>query len=360
MPNDIPTLEDRRNFPAWQKAIKGNLTPFQWETVTWPEGGPPENPSYCLLWEKARAQAYNIIIQSIPDIILFGLGAHNELNALIEFYGADYEGYVVDEVPGGCPNELYKVICKWFNPTRAMIAAQVRCIANADPGKFEYAEEFVARVWVSKVCIDLDPLKENPVLEMLLCDAFRIPTRRWLRSWRRRATVGHFLGFCARYPPKHSHGNSAGAPPRGSDGEKTYRERQRGSRRNLRRHLMSQWLHRLSRHRDREGSIASRTGRDFWRSSCHNSGCHRSSNQILGCAKGNVNVSQVKYSMLTLYAVKIPSDVQCEFELNLRKTFHHEIASVRKFAKSDLISPTTSKQLLKTGENKHPNDVASE
>ncbi|KAI8214747.1 hypothetical protein K4K53_011873, partial [Colletotrichum sp. SAR 10_77] len=136
-------------------------------------GGPPDNPSYCLLWEKARAQAYNIIIQSIPDIILFGLGAHNELNALIEFYGADYEGYVVDEVPGGCPNELYKVICKWFNPTRAMIAAQVRCIANADPAKFKYAEEFVAHMWVSKVCIDLDPLKENPVLEMLLCDAIK-------------------------------------------------------------------------------------------------------------------------------------------------------------------------------------------
>ncbi|KAF4807577.1 hypothetical protein CGCSCA5_v013215 [Colletotrichum siamense] len=173
MSNDIPTLEDRRNFPAWEKAIKSSLSPFQWETVTWPEGGPPQNASYCLLWEKARAQAYNIIIQSIPDIILFGLGAHNELNALIEFYGADYEGYVVDDVPGGCPRDLYKVICKWFSPTRAMIAAQVRCIANADPAKLEYAEEFVARMWVSKVCIDLDPLKENPVLEMLLCDAIK-------------------------------------------------------------------------------------------------------------------------------------------------------------------------------------------
>ncbi|CAI0654584.1 unnamed protein product [Colletotrichum noveboracense] len=151
MSKDIPTLQDRRGFPAWQKAIQKSLTSDQWETVTWTEGGPPENLSLCLLWEKARAQAYNTIIQSIPDMILISLGAHDEFNALREFYCAEHD-YSVEEVPGGCPRELYKVICKWFNPTRAMIAAQIRCIANADPAKFENMGQYAARMWLSKMC----------------------------------------------------------------------------------------------------------------------------------------------------------------------------------------------------------------
>lgn len=172
MSKEIPSLKDRRVFPAWQKAIQKSLTPNQWETVTWTEGGPPENLSYCLLWEKARAQAYNTIIQSIPDMILMSLGAHDELNALREFYCAEHD-YSVDGVPGGCPRELYRVICKWFNPTRAMIAVQIRCIANADPAKFENMGQYAACMWLSKMCIDLDPMEENPVIEMLLCDAIK-------------------------------------------------------------------------------------------------------------------------------------------------------------------------------------------
>ncbi|KAJ0270194.1 hypothetical protein COL940_011854 [Colletotrichum noveboracense] len=140
MSKDIPTLQDRRGFPAWQKAIQKSLTPDQWETVTWTEGGPPENLSLCLLWEKARAQAYNTIIQSIPDMILISLGAHDEFNALREFYCAEHD-YSVEEVPGGCPRELYKVI-----------SAQIRCIANADPAKFENMGQYAARMWLSKMC----------------------------------------------------------------------------------------------------------------------------------------------------------------------------------------------------------------
>ncbi|KAF5502422.1 hypothetical protein CGCA056_v014264 [Colletotrichum aenigma] len=173
MSNDIPNLEDRRYFPAWQKAIRKHLTPSQWKTVTWPDGGPPSNRLDCLIWEKARAQAYNTIIQSIPDVILLGLGAHDELTSLRDFYHADHEGYTVSCVPGGCPRDLYNVICKWFNPTRAMIAAQMRCIANTDPAKIEDAELYVARMWLSKTCIDLCPTESNPVLLMLLCDAIK-------------------------------------------------------------------------------------------------------------------------------------------------------------------------------------------
>lgn len=172
MSKEIPILQNRRGFPAWQKAIQKSLTPDQWETITWPESGPPENLSLCLLWEKARAQAYNTIIQSISDMILVALGTHDELNALREFYCAEHE-YLVDEVPGGCPRQLYKAICKWFDPTRAMIAAQIRCIANDDPATFKDVGLYVARVWLSKLCIDLDPYEENPVIEMLLCDAIK-------------------------------------------------------------------------------------------------------------------------------------------------------------------------------------------
>ncbi|KAJ3954748.1 hypothetical protein N0V92_008739 [Colletotrichum tropicale] len=171
MSKKIPILRDRRDFPAWQKAVKDSLTPFEWETITWTEGGPFDNLSHCLLWEKARAQAYNTIIQSIPNFILFGLGAHDELNGLRDFFFAEVD--TVEKMPGGCPKELYEVICKWFNPSRAMIAAQIRCIANADPAKFQSAGQFTARMWLSKVCIDLCPDEVNPAVEMLLYDAIK-------------------------------------------------------------------------------------------------------------------------------------------------------------------------------------------
>ncbi|KAK1840252.1 hypothetical protein CCHR01_17128 [Colletotrichum chrysophilum] len=216
MSNDIPTLQDRRYFPAWQKAIRKHLTPSQWKTVTWPDGGPPSNRSDCLIWEKVRAQAYNTIIQSIPDVILLGLGAHDELTSLRDFYHADHEGYTVSCVPGGCPRDLYNVICKWFNPTRAIIAAQIRCIANTDPAKFEDAERYMARMWLSKTSL----------------------IQRWWRHWWRWTILGHFLRCCAHYRPKDSHGSRLCAPRRGSGWQTTHREKRRGSRRNLRRRLL--------------------------------------------------------------------------------------------------------------------------
>ncbi|KAK2739388.1 hypothetical protein CKAH01_07338 [Colletotrichum kahawae] len=234
MPKQIPALQDRRDFPAWQKAIQNKLTPRQWATVTWSDGGPPDNGPGCLLWEKVRAQAYNTIIQSIPNFIIAGLGAHDELNSLREFYYADDEHYKVCGTTGGCPRELYEVICKYFDPTRAMIAAQIRCIANTDPATFKDVDEYLARMWLSKL----------------------IPIRRWLRSWRRWTTRGRSLRCCVRWRRKVTYSQILNrAPPRGSGWQTIRRERQRGSRRKLRRkHLLSRWLRGLLMHRDRNGS----------------------------------------------------------------------------------------------------------
>ncbi|KAH0433692.1 hypothetical protein CcaCcLH18_05679 [Colletotrichum camelliae] len=173
MPKQVPALQDRRDFPAWQKAIQNKLTPSQWATVTWSDGGPPDSGPDCLLWEKVRAQAYNTIIQSIPNFIIAGLGAHDELNTLRELYHADDEYYRVCRATGGCPRELYDVICKYFDPTRAMIAAQVKCIANTNPAKFKDVDEYLARMWLSKLCIDPCLEEDNPVLTILLCDAIK-------------------------------------------------------------------------------------------------------------------------------------------------------------------------------------------
>ncbi|KAF3801892.1 hypothetical protein GCG54_00015114 [Colletotrichum gloeosporioides] len=142
MSKEIPTLQDRSGFPAWQKATQKSLTPYQWEFVTCQDGGPSENPWFDLSWENHRAQAkaYMTILYSIPYITLVGLGAHDELTPPTDFYHADYPHHVEYDnwVQGGCPRPLYNVICKWFKPTRAMIAAQVRCIANTDPAKYKY------------------------------------------------------------------------------------------------------------------------------------------------------------------------------------------------------------------------------
>ncbi|EQB46163.1 hypothetical protein CGLO_14830 [Colletotrichum gloeosporioides Cg-14] len=177
MSKEIPTLQDRRGFPAWQKATQKSLNPYQWEFVTCQDGGPSENPWFDLSWENHRAQAkaYMTILYSIPYITLVGLGAHDELTPPTDFYHADYPHHVEYDnwVQGGCPRHLYNVTCKWFNPNRAMIAAQVRCIANTDPAKYKYVSHYAARMWLSRLCVDPSRTEDNPVLAILLCDAIK-------------------------------------------------------------------------------------------------------------------------------------------------------------------------------------------
>ncbi|KAF5485420.1 hypothetical protein CGCS363_v014598 [Colletotrichum siamense] len=176
MSKGIPTLQDRRGFPAWQKAMQKSLTPYQWEFVTCPDGEPSEN-KWMFFWENhsAQAKAYMTILYSIPYITLVGLGAHDELTPPRDFYHADYPHHVEYDnwVQGGCPRHLYNVVCKWFNPTRAMIAAQVRCIANTDPAKYKYVGHYAARMWLSRLCVDPSRTEDNPVLTILLCDAIK-------------------------------------------------------------------------------------------------------------------------------------------------------------------------------------------